>query len=129
MKIKILALLLALILLLSLAACAENPTSDDDTSADTSADETLEGLEQIDSNTPYFDAKILEISEADRALVEVIGLGNQQMPIGERLVVNTGIEKSPTLAVGDTIRVIFDGKVALSDPGHILSVYEIKKIS
>ena len=124
---RFLALLLAILCVLTLAACARSAEEDTTESSNTN-EETTDKIDHYDQNTPCFSGKVLEIYEDRRCLVEVTDGGNQQVPIGEKYVVNTSVDGCPEYAVGDTIKVIFDGKVALSYPGQILSVYKIEKI-
>ena len=120
---RITALALLLVCLLLVVSCAENQNSN----TNDGVGEDMNAVEHEAITQPFFSGKVLEVYEG-RALIEVTNGGNQEIPVGEKYVVNTNIEGCPEYEVGDYLRVIFDGKVALSYPGQILSVYEIQKI-
>ena len=112
---RLIAMLLLIACILSLAACRADELTDPDVTEDVT--------------NPYFYCKVMEIEvEGKRCLVEVTDTGNGNFVMGERLIVNTDILGCPSYAVGDHLRVSFDGKVALSYPAQVLSVYQIVKI-
>ena len=78
------------------------------------------------ADSPYFTGKVIEKYE-NRCLVEVTDTGNGNFFVGEILSVNTDIKNRPDYEIGDYLTVVFDGKVALSYPAQVLSVYEIRK--
>ena len=122
------ALFLAILCVITLAACGSN-AGGETTETSITNDQTTDKPDHYDQNTPCFSGKVLEVYNDSRCLMEVTDGGNQQIPIGEKYVVNTSVDGCPDYEVGDTLKVIFDGKVALSYPGQILSVYEIQKIN
>ena len=81
---------------------------------------------EIDDTNPYFTGKVIEIEERG-CLLEVTNIGNGNFYVGERVIVNTNIKDCPKYAVGDHLRISFDGKVALSLPGQVLNVYSVVK--
>ena len=104
---KILLICVAFACLFALAACNQSPT-------------------ELDTENPYFTGKVIEI-EARGCLMEVTNTGNGNFYVGERIIVNTNIKDCPKYAVGDHLRISFDGKVALSLPGQVLNVYSVVK--
>lgn len=101
---KIIALLLTLVCLATLVACNIND----------------------EKGQPYFIGKVIEVYE-ESCLLEVTNNGNQHLASGDVVVVNTNIENCPTYAVGDFMRIEFDGTMAESYPPQILKVYSIDK--
>lgn len=101
---KCLALLLTLVCLVTLVACNT----------------------KNDEGQAYFVGKVIEVYEKS-CLVEVTNNGNQHLTLGDEVVVNTNIENCPTYAVGDYLRIEFDGTMAESYPPQILKVYAIDK--
>ena len=81
---------------------------------------------ELDTKNPYFTGKVIEIEERG-CLMEVTHTGNGNFYVGERIIVNTNIKDCPKYAVGDHLRISFDGKVALSLPGQVLNVYSVVK--
>ena len=75
---------------------------------------------------PYFTAKIVEINQKGY-LVEVVDTGNGCFSVGESVQVNIDSSKYQGYSVGDKIIISFDGKVALSYPAQISSIYQISK--
>ena len=106
---KTFALILALFCVFSLVACAANSNSDNDI-----------------INQPYFYGKVVERYD-NSCLVEVTDKGNQYFSIGDLISVSTNIESCPEYAVGDTLRIAFDGSVAESYPMQIHKVSSITK--
>ena len=104
---KILLIGAALVCLAILVACNQEPT-------------------ELDTENPYFTGKVIEIEERG-CLMEVTHTGNGNFYVGERIIVNTNIKDCPKYAVGDHLRISFDGKVALSLPGQVLNVYSVVK--
>ena len=121
---RFLALLLAILCVCSLAACRRYAGE----GMESSSRDPLETEDHRDKINPHFSGRVLEMYE-DRCLVEVTDGGNQQIPLGEIYVVNTSVDGCPDYEVGDTLKIVFDGKVALSYPAQILSVYKIQKIN
>ena len=105
---KILLTCLAAACILAICACQKKP----------------EG--PLDTEHPYFTGKVLEMEEWG-CLMEVTHTGNGNFYVGERVIVNTKIKDCPKYAVGDHLRISFDGKVALSLPGQVLNVYSVVK--
>ena len=83
-----------------------------------------EGLDAL--NDPYFTGKVLEINEKG-FLLEVTNTGNGCFAVGERVQVNTDLSCCEMYAVGDYLRISFDGKVALSLPPQVACVTSICK--
>ncbi len=106
-------LILALVCVLSLASCVKGKDEDKKENAESITD-------------PYFTGKVLEIYET-RCLVEVTDTGNGNFTVGDTIIVNTSIENCPKYDIGDSLTVVFDGKVALSYPAQVLSVHRIIK--
>lgn len=104
---KILLIGAVLVCLAILVACNQEPT-------------------ELDTENPYFTGKVIEIEERG-CLMEVTHTGNGNFYVGERIIVNTKIKDCPKYAVGDHLRISFDGKVALSLPGQVLNVYSVVK--
>ena len=77
---------------------------------------------------PYFTGRVLEKHEKS-CLIEVTDIGNCGFYVGEKLIASTDIKGCPNYSVGDFLKVSFDGKVALSYPGQILSVTNIDLVS
>ena len=104
---KILLIGAALVCLAILVACNQEPT-------------------ELDTENPYFTGTVIEIEERG-CLREVTHTGNGNFYVGERIIVNTKIKDCPKYAIGDHLRISFDGKVALSLPGQVLNVYSVVK--
>ena len=104
---KLLLICTVLACLAMLVACNQSPT-------------------ELDTENPYFTGKVIEIEERG-CLMEVTHTGNGNFYVGERIIVNTKIKDCPKYAVGDHLRISFDGKVALSLPGQVLNVYSVVK--
>ena len=104
---KILLIGAVLVCLAILVSCNQEPT-------------------ELDAENPYFTGKVIEIEERG-CLMEVTHTGNGNFYVGERIIVNTKIKDCPKYAVGDHLRISFDGKVALSLPGQVLNVYSVVK--
>jgi hypothetical protein len=107
---RFLARLLVVFCLFSLVAC--NLIGDD---------------EGRDILNPYFTGKVLEKYE-NSCLLEVTDTGNGNFFVGEKLVARTNIKNCPDYDVGDSLRISFDGKVALSYPAQVLNVYIVSKV-
>lgn len=104
---KLLLICTVLACLAMLVACNQSPT-------------------ELDTENPYFTGKVIEIEERG-CLMEVTNTGNGNFYVGERIIVNTNVKGCPKYAVGDHLRISFDGKVALSLPGQVLNVYSVVK--
>ena len=108
-------LILALLCALSLVACSKDKG---------------DGVENDVGDEPltdyYFTGRVLEIYET-RCLLEVTDTGNGNFTVGDTIIVNTSIENCPKYDIGDSLTVVFDGKVALSYPAQVLAVYRIIK--
>ena len=104
---KILLICAVLACFAALVACNQEPT-------------------ELDTENPYFTGKVIEIEERG-CLMEVTHTGNGNFYVGERIIVNTNVKGCPQYAVGDHLRISFDGKVALSLPGQVLNVYSVVK--
>ncbi len=85
-------------------------------------DET--GEAGADVLNPYFTGKVREINEKG-FLVEVTDTGNGNFAVGETVQVNTDLSNCPKYEIGDYLKISFDGKVALSLPPQVTSVYSI----
>ena len=81
----------------------------------------------LDTENPYFTGKVIGIEEDGKCLMEVTDTGNGNFYVGEKIIVNTNVKDCPKYAVGDHLRISFDGKVALSLPGQVLNVYSVVK--
>ena len=81
---------------------------------------------ELDTENPYFTGRVIEIEERG-CLMEVTHTGNGNFSVGEKIIVNTNIKNCPQYAVGDHLRISFDGKVALSYPGQVLNVFSVVK--
>ena len=106
---KALALILSLFCVFSLVACATDSDSGNDI-----------------INQPYFYGKVVEKYDKS-CLVEVTDKGNQYFSVGDLISVSTNIESCPEYAVGDALRIVFDGSVAESYPMQIHKVSSITK--
>ena len=104
---KILMVGLVLACLLALGACQKAPT-------------------ELDTEKPYFTGKVIGLEECG-CLMEFTQTGNGNFYVGEKIIVNTNIKGAPKYAIGDHLRISFDGKVALSLPGQVLNVYSVVK--
>lgn len=76
-------------------------------------------------NQAYFRGKVIEKHEKS-CLVEVVDTGNQKLTIGDKIVVKTDIEACPQYEVGDYLRIVYSGEMALSYPPQIFEVYVIQ---
>ena len=101
---KFIAVFLTIVCLATLVACSTND----------------------DKGQPYFVGKVIEVYE-DSCLLEVTNNGNQHLASGDVVVVNTDIDNCPTYAIGDFLRIEFDGTMAESYPPQILKVSSIDK--
>ena len=88
--------------------------------------EQQEQQELLDTANPYFTGRVIEVIDKG-CLMEITNSGNGTFPIGEKMIVNTNIKNCPQYAVGDHLRISFDGKVALSYPGQVLNVFSVLK--
>ncbi len=102
---KALALILALFCVCSFVACASNN-------------------DIIDQ--PYFYGRVIE-KYGTSCIVEVTDTGNQYFTVGDLISVNTNIDACPEYAIGDNLRIVFDGAVAESYPMQINKVFSITK--
>ena len=80
----------------------------------------------LDTTSPYFVGKVLEINEKG-FLVEVTNTGNGQFVLGDKVQVNTDLSGCIMYNISDHLRISFDGKVALSYPPQVTNVYSISK--
>lgn len=85
-----------------------------------------EAEEPLDTDNPYFTGRVIEMEERG-CLMEITHTGNGNFTVGEKIIVNTDIAGCPKFAVGDHLRISFDGKVALSYPGQVLNVFSVTK--
>lgn len=83
--------------------------------------------EATDTNSPYFCGRIVEVNSKG-FLVEVTDGGNGAFAESERVQVNTELAGSSAYGVGDYLKIIFDGKVAMSYPPQVTSVHSIIRI-
>ena len=102
---KALALILALFCVCSFVACASNN-------------------DIIDQ--PYFYGKVVEKYD-NGCLVEVTDKGNQYFSVGDLISISTNIDSCIEYAVGDSLKIVFDGSVAESYPMQIHKVHSISK--
>lgn len=79
---------------------------------------------KYDGEQAYFKGKVIEKYE-NNCLVEVTDNGNQRFMLSDKVVVKTDIEGCPDYAVGDYLKIEFDGMVAESYPMQILNVFSI----
>ena len=108
---KLIALGLTLICLFCFVACSINSTEQS----------------QNNAQPAYFVGKVIEIYESG-CFVEVTNEGNYgRLPLGTTVRVTTNIKNCPEYAVGDHLKVTFDGTVAESYPPQILHVLVIEK--
>ena len=105
---KILSVFLVLICLMIFCACG----SDDGGS---------------DILNPHFTGEVIEKYEKS-CLVKVADIGNGHLAVGDEVVVSTNIRDCPEYAVGDFLKIVFDGKIAESYPPQILNVSIISKV-
>ena len=84
-------------------------------------------VNENNNDNAYFSGKVVEILE-DRILLEVTDKGNQNFSIGEKVFVSTNIENCPKISVGDTLKIEFDGCMALSYPPLLFKIYAITKV-
>ena len=106
---RVVSVLLALLLIPILVACGDGGDEGNDII-----------LQQ------YFVGRVVEVYEKS-CLVEISDPGNQYLSVGEVAVVSTNLSDCPAFAVGDFLRIVFDGKVAESYPPQIFTVYSIQK--
>ena len=84
---------------------------------------------QNNAKPAYFVAEVLEAYETG-CLVEITDVGNYGgLAVGTPVHVSTHIENCPDIAVGDHIKVVFDGTVAESYPPQVTHVSWIEKIN
>ena len=83
--------------------------------------------DEWDMTKPYFIGKVIEVYEKS-CLVEVTDTGNGHFWIGEQVKVHTNIPSCPEYAVGDFLRISFDGKVASSIPPQVTNVFLVSKV-
>lgn len=108
---KMMAFVLACICLLALVAC------------NTGGD----GGAQNNAKPAYFVGEVLEVYDSG-CLLEVTDEGNYgHLAVGTSVQVTTNIENCPEYAIGDLLKVVFDGTVAESYPPQILHVIQIEK--
>ncbi|MBE6589968.1 MAG: hypothetical protein E7643_07295 [Ruminococcaceae bacterium] len=74
----------------------------------------------------YLSGKVLTVYEGS-CLLEVTDKGNTGFASGEVALINTNVEGCPIYAVGDFLKVEFDGTVAESYPPQILTVFSVEK--
>ena len=77
-------------------------------------------------NQAYFRGKVIEKYEKS-CLLEVVDTGNQSIALGDKIVVKMDIDKCPQYEVGDYLRIVYGGEMALSYPPQIFDVYAIHK--
>lgn len=80
-----------------------------------------------ESNNPYFCGRVLEQYE-DCCVVEVTDIGGQSLQQGDLIVVRTAIDDCPDFAVGDILRVEFNGEIAETYPMQLNHVLAIKRV-
>jgi len=78
-------------------------------------------------NSPYFIGQVVEVYEAG-CLMEVTDGGTSYLRSGDPVVVNTNVEGCPEYAVGDLLKVVFDGAVAESYPMQIHGVLAVSSV-
>lgn len=88
------------------------------------------GTEQIPSTQPeqpqeitepYFLGIVLEKYD-ESCLVEVTDVGNGNFAVGQQVVVHINVPDCPNFAAGDTLTIVFDGKMTCSLPPQIVCV-------
>ncbi len=84
--------------------------------------QTVNGM--YNGEKAYFKGKVIEKYE-NSCLVMVTDNGNQRFMSSDKVVVKTDIEGCPDYAVGDYLKIEFDGMVAESYPMQILNVFSI----
>ena len=121
-------LLAALALFLSICTMSACDKKDKTPEKDAAASEST--LPQYNEKTHgregaiYFEATVLAL-QGDQILVSPVEGGNAQMAFDNVLVTTTTMDGTAhtDFVVGDTVGILFDGKVAMSLPAQILSVY------
>jgi hypothetical protein len=121
-------LLAALALLLSLCAMSACDKKEESQTGDATAstgafplyDEKTHGVE----GAVYFEATVIAL-QGEQILVSPMEDNSAQMAFDNVLVNTTTVDgtKHAGFAVGDKIGILFDGKVAMSLPAQILSIY------
>lgn len=105
---------------------AENiPMSSAASDSLTSGKNSAEGIADI-AYTASFDAVILDVYE-NAVLVEPVE-GSTERLSSDKIMVSTNVSDSeslPELAVGKTIRIVYDGQIAETYPAQIDTVYAI----
>ena len=90
-------------------------------------DTCIDDLSQNNAKPAYFVGKVTKTLE-NACLVEVTDEGNYgRLAVGTAVEVSTNIENCPDYAVGDYLRIEFDGTVAESYPPQVLHVLAIDK--
>ena len=90
----------------------------------------FDAYEQSQNNAQpaFFIGEVIEICESG-CLLKVTDEGNfGKLAVGTTIQVTTNIENSPEYALGDYLKVKFDGTVAESYPPQVIHVLGIKKI-
>lgn len=82
--------------------------------------------DEWDTQNPYFTGKVIEVYE-NGCFLEVTDIGNGNFRVGNKVQVHTDIPTCPKYAVGDFLRISFDGKVAKSYPPQVTNVFSIIK--
>ena len=85
------------------------------------------GQTENNAKPAYIVGRVVEVYEKG-CLIEITDEGNYgKLAIGTPVSVRTDIDSCPVYAVGDHLRITFDGTVAESYPPQILHVSRIDK--
>ena len=110
---KILAMLLVAACVLALVGCKA--------SAQPSQESQPQQSLPVEITEPYFIGKVLE-KYGDSCLLEVVDVGNGHFGVGQEIVAHMNVPDCPAYEVGDTLTIVFDGKVTCSLPPQIVCV-------
>lgn len=108
---KMLSFVMVLACILTLSGCDKEPSKDP-------SDE---------KGQTYFNATFLELND-DSVKVECTQSFNSGISVGEEVCVSTDVEATsgaPELAIGDDIRIVFNGDVMESYPLQIGTVFAV----
>ena len=119
---RIIAMALVLICILGMSACNIEQLFNKDHNCEDHKDNVVN-----DPSIPYFSGEVIEKNEKG-FLVCVTDSGNGSFAVGEKVQVNTELAECPEYQVGDELRIVFDGKVAMSYPPQVTSVYSVTEV-
>ena len=119
---RIIVIALALVCIFTLSACNIEELFNKDHNCEDHNDNVVN-----DPSIPYFTGEVIEKNEKG-FLVSVTDSGNGAFAIGEKVQVNTELAECPEYQVGEELRIAFDGKVAMSYPPQVTSVYSVTEV-